>query len=222
MNFVAVAEKADVARRSGEARVRLAVESRAAVTERRHVGVEDRNAVDCDCHLRSPRRDLLAVPLAHWLQAAPLRRDHAVDRAVHLPILQTGVFGMAVVENLELHALEGGGALDRRADAQAVVRPGRQPEVEPEDKVAELTLREQVATDALRGADLPIDHPVARDVALPASERTPVEQWHEARLAGSRGGGRRRILDLSDLQATKLHRRALGLEAQIPRCRRAV
>ena len=95
--------------------------------------------------------DLFRVPLADGFLVAALRRKHVVDRPVVLRRLELRVLRAAVVEDLNLHADVGGVALERRADADAVVGVLGQLEVELEDEVPVLLLGEEVAAVFLGG-----------------------------------------------------------------------
>ena len=76
---------------------------------------------------------------------------------------QIRVHGAAVVQHLALHAHVGGVALERGADADAVVAVGEQLELEAEHEIAVLFLREQIAA-AIRGT---VQYAVLRHIPRP-------------------------------------------------------
>ena len=115
-----------------------------------------------------------------------------------LPVLQPLVLRIGVVEHLRLEARVRGVALKRRAQREAVVRAGRQLELEPQLEVGVLILREEV-----RAAGLADDRALAVDrfdlvalrVADPAREIGAVEEHDETiglLLRGVDGDGLRR------------------------------
>ena len=67
-------------------------------------------------------------------------------RGAQLAIL---LFGGIVVEDLQFHADVGSVPFERRADAEAIVRPLLQLELEAENEIAILFLREQIAAAPL-------------------------------------------------------------------------
>ena len=74
---------------------------------------------------------------------------------------QVRVFRPAVVEHLNLHPDVRGVSLERRANADAVVRVLRQPELEAEDEVRVFPVREQVAAVLLRREEDAVLHLIA-------------------------------------------------------------
>jgi len=94
----------------------------------------------------------LRVPLAHGLLGSTLAGHDVVDRAVVLLRAQVRVLRRAVIEDLQLHAVVRGVALQRRADAHAVVAPGLELELEAEDEIRVLLLGQHHPA-AFGGAD---------------------------------------------------------------------
>ena len=168
LDVVVVPEEADVAARAEQARVLL---EHRGIRDRRQVGVEDRLAVEHDRDLLALRGHFLHVPLAGGLHRASLGRDHVVDAAVVLRVLQRAPLARqrrSLVDDLQFHPLVGGVALARRADAEAVVGAfGRHLELEPQHEVAVLLVGEQLAAATL-GAE---EHAVLDAVPLTADRR---------------------------------------------------
>src|SRR5450631_3723147 len=93
-------------------------------------GVQDDDTVQGNGDAAAVSPDLLFIPLAERLAVAGARRDGVVDRAVIL--LGTdlaGVPGVAIVEDLDFHALVGSVAFVGGADADTVVGAGGEHEL---------------------------------------------------------------------------------------------
>src|SRR5262249_10326337 len=104
----AVFLKADVPLVAQDAGVGLGVLGLVVV----EVGIDDLLAVELDGDLPALAGDLVAVPLAYRFGGELGRRDHTVDRAGVLPLLEVLVRG--VVEDLDLHPRVSRVALHRR------------------------------------------------------------------------------------------------------------
>src|SRR6188768_2927150 len=155
----AVAEKSNVAGRPRQARM---LRQHVGFFHRVQIGIDDDHAVQSDADAPAVGSDLFAVPFACRLEIAGARRDHVVDRSVMLLRSDLALVAfVAIVEDLDLHALVGGIAFERRADTDAVVAAWLGPELEAEDEVGVLANREQVAA-TVRGTD---DGAIANQVA---------------------------------------------------------
>src|SRR5207245_6317699 len=112
------------------------------------------------------------------------------------------VHRIAIVENLDLHALISGVPFIRRANADAVVGAGGKLEFEPQRKITEFLFGKQIAS-AVRGAH---DYALLRDVAgpvaadeLPSTQGLPVEQGGESGLVGGESDRNREEQSNGDL-----------------------
>ena len=158
------------------------------------VRVHDDLAIERDADVAAAAVNLLLIPLADRAERAALGGGDEIDGAVILGGLELGVFRIGVVEDLHLHAAVGQAALGkRRADGDAVVGPGLQLELEAEDEVAVVALREEVAAPALGAIQHPVLHAVAAPLAaqqLPAVQGLAIEDRQEAGLAVQGGATR--------------------------------
>ena len=113
--------------------------------------------------------DFLGIPFAHGFEVAALGRHHAVDRAVNLMGLEFFESRRAVVKDLQLHAGVSCVTSQGRADAQAVVRAGRELELEAQDEIIKLMRGKQICFAAVFFAD---QHTALHHVALSGSDPT--------------------------------------------------
>ena len=127
------------------------------------LGVDDRRAVEDHGDVIAAGDDFFVIPLADRLLVPGLGRHDAVDRAVRLPGLDLAILVGRVVENLNLHADIGRIALERRANADAVVAAAGQLEIEAERKIGVLALGVQFSAAIL--------------AARPASRPRPCSPW---------------------------------------------
>ena len=171
---------------------------RLGVTDVVQVGADDHGSVERDLHPAAQERDLLPVPFSHRRQRAAAGGNQAVDRSMRLPGLDPGVLGRRVVQNLDLHPVDGSVSVDGSPDTHAVVSSRSQLELETEDEVRVFLLRQELGplpfgTDQEAIPDQPALIPLPD---RPPSGQVPaVEKGDEARLRlstvqrrGSRNG----------------------------------
>ncbi len=85
---------------------------------------------------------------------------------------------VAIVENLNLHALVGGVPLIGRADSDAIVGACRKHELEAENKIAIFLFSKEITAALGRAHDFAVLHDVAGAVAadeFPSLQSLPVE-----------------------------------------------
>src|SRR5207247_1823152 len=128
-----VTQKTDVAGWPGEAGV---TSQHRLLFDDAKVGIENNHAVQRHLDPAAIGEDFLLVPLAHRFAIAGAGGNNIVDGAVILfgPDLAF-VHLVAIVENLNLHALVGGVALKRRANADAVICARGQHKLEAKSKI---------------------------------------------------------------------------------------
>src|SRR5260370_3494083 len=140
-------------------------------------------------NISAPSCNFLTVPLARRL-LKPLSGGHdIVDRSMILGWPKFALInGSAVIEDLYLHALVRSVPLERRANADAVVRSFKQAELETQNEVRILFCSKQISA-TIRGTNQKavFDYITATLLSdnLPAIETLPIEQRHEARFSGA-------------------------------------
>jgi hypothetical protein len=105
-------------------------------------------------------------------------------------------------EDLDFHSEIGGIANAGRPDADAVIRARRQLELEAEDKVGILPVRNQIAAPALGTVDRAIGDAVAVTLfflQIPATQSLSIEEFGESRVGGV--GGKAAREDGGDTEA---------------------
>src|SRR5262245_59243706 len=156
------------------------------------IRIDDRLAVEDHRDVLAASNDFFAVPFARWLEKARLGRDDAIHGAVTLILLDVLVAVGRVVDDLHPHALL------RRIDAptlflvrytnpDAVIRAGRQLELELEMKITIFLHSRQIAIPLPLADDRAVLHQISFFSTLPTIERLAVEQRRESRLV--RPGG---------------------------------
>ena len=171
MNLVAVAQKADMAAGPAQARMLLLVDRRLSVAKAGQISIDDRATVDHHSNPRAVGRHFLLVPFPRRPQAPLLCRHHTIDRAMHLPGLDRGIFFMGVVEDLQFHAGVGPVPLPAgHANAQTIVGSGSQPKFKPQHEVAIFLRGDQLAAGPRLTAQFAIGDLVAIDRPLPAGK----------------------------------------------------
>src|SRR5262245_44969493 len=91
-------------------------------------------------------RNLLTVPFSCWLEMPTLGRNHPVDRAMRLIVLNFSLIRLVfIIEDLNLHADECRVPLERGANANAVIGAGRELELKAQDEVGVFLIGVDVA-----------------------------------------------------------------------------
>ena len=140
------------------------------------VDVQNLVAVEVHDDVVAVDGDFLVVPFADRAQVAAAGRGEAVEAAVGLVVVQVFVLGVAVVEDLQLHAFVGDVAdIVGCAEGEAVVAAGWELEFEPHDEVVVGVVGEQDLPCAGLAAQRAVDDFVAVGGAGPAGEVLAVE-----------------------------------------------
>src|SRR5688572_6728709 len=182
LDAVAVAEEGEVPLRALQAGMVLAIERlrRRGLVE---IDVHDGRAVQEHPDAPAAADHLLRVPPPRGPQVPALRRGDAVDGPVRLPGLDVLVGGVAVVEDLHLHAaVRRIAAIIRGADPEAVVASRLELEVEAHGEIGVLALRVEVAAAFLPADEGAVLDGVALRRAAPAREVLAIEDRREADL----------------------------------------
>jgi hypothetical protein len=172
-----VAQKSDVPVRARQSRMLLQHRWIFHVIQ---IRIRDRRAVQFHRDPAPVGGDLFVIPLADRLQESRLRGDNIVNRTMVLRRLQPSfVLRIVVIEDLDLHPNVRCITLVGSADADPIIRPRSQFELEPENEVRVGLFGKQVPAAFLRTND----HAVARGVTgsdasdePPAVERLAVKE----------------------------------------------
>ncbi len=148
------------------------------------IAVEDHGPVQGDLDLVIPLQRSLLVPFAGWQQEAAFGSNDAVDGAVILSWIEILIHGRLIVKHLDLHPDIGRIALQRGADADAVVCAGSQLEFKAVDEIGELLLCIDVTTAAQFGGDFHRAFPdgIADRITGPLVQVLSIEQGNKTFL----------------------------------------
>ncbi len=180
-----VGEESDMAGGAFQARMFL---QHLRVGDGGEIGIDNHGAIQLHDDAGAAGGDLLGIPFADRLQKPGLGGENIVDGAVILGGAEFAfVHGRIVIEDLNLHALVGGVAFEGRADADPVIGCVGQLEVEAQNEISVLGLREEVSVTIRRRDEEPIFDEVAGASGTdksPAVERVSVEEIHESGFGG--------------------------------------
>ncbi len=154
------------------------------------VAVQNHHAVEGDFNFGTLHIHFLGVPFTYGFEVATFGGNNPVGRAVVLVFFQILVFFGVVVQNLDFGADIGRVAFQWSTDAQAIVGPRRELELEAEDKVSVLVFGVKVSAAAAFRVD---DQVAALDVVVgfitdPLIDVAAVEECLVARLFFGGGG----------------------------------
>ena len=109
--------------------------------------------IDCNLDVVTLDHDLLGTPLTKRLMHNPLGRNHAVNRTVHLILMEVSVDGGVMVQDLDLaHPMLGSVNSHRSPDPHTVVLTlAEEAELETVDEILVFLLGVEIALGAITG-----------------------------------------------------------------------